>query len=70
MFDFLRRIPAMLGLKSRAKPQSAGAAKVAMPAKAANSNKPNQPMRGRGTGRGLTPPMKPKPSANQRRGKR
>ncbi len=68
MFGFLKRIPAILGLKGGAK--AGNAVKLASPAKAANSNKPDQPVRGRGTGRGVTPPGKPKPSANQRRGKR
>ena len=67
MLDFLRRIPEMLGLKRRSEAKAGPAAKAAAP-KPAESNV--KPLRGRGTGRGLTPPSKPKSSANQRRGKR
>ncbi len=64
MFEFLRRIPEFLRLARKPKPEPprlrvVGGAEV-------GSAKPS---RGRGTGRGITPPSPPKPK-KLRRGKR
>jgi hypothetical protein len=66
MLDFLKRIPAMLGLGGK------GTAKPARPklVVVSDSDSPVK-KRGRGTGRGVTPPAKPrpKPGVAQRRKK-
>ena len=63
MLDFLRRIPELLRLKR--KPKEPPRLRVVGGAEGA----PAKPPRGRGTGRGVTPPSHPKPK-KQRRGKR
>jgi len=71
MLNFLRRIPELLGLKRKgeatpaAKP--AGASQAKPPQSADGAAK--QP-RGRGTGRGITPPGKPKGSPARRSAKK
>jgi hypothetical protein len=73
MLDFLRRIPELLGLKRKpaashpAKPPAG--TKQAGPAAAANGAA-KKPARGRGAGRGITPPAKPKGSGARRSGKK
>jgi hypothetical protein len=65
MFGFLKRIPAMLGIgKDAAKPARPKLVVVS------DSGSPAK-KRGRGTGRGVTPPAKPrpKPGVAQRRKK-
>ena len=66
MFEFFRRIPAMLGLKWPKEARPVGRPKLTVV-------KDGEPeiKRGRGTGRGVTPPAKPKqrPGAAQRRKK-
>ena len=61
MLGFLRRIPELLGLKLTNKPRAgAPGLKVVVGGKD-GSNKPE--LRGRGTGRGITPPTPAKRSA-------
>lgn len=66
MLGFLKRIPAMLGLSTKAagRPSRPKLVVVADSDSAAKK-------RGRGTGRGVTPPakLKPRPSSQQRRKK-
>jgi hypothetical protein len=66
MLDFLRRIPAMLGLK-----RGGGAPAKAPPKLTLVKDGEPEVKRGRGVGRGVTPPAKPKPrpGAAQRRKK-
>ena len=52
MLDFLRRVPAMLGLKSKTGKQ-AGSPRQVPPGDKDGS--PSTKLRGRGTGRGTTP---------------
>ncbi len=65
MLDFLRRIPELLRLGRKPKPQSPPRLRVVSTSEAATPN----PLRGRGTGRGITPPSNPKPK-KRRNGKR
>jgi hypothetical protein len=67
MRDFLRRIPAMLGLKS--KPQAPAAVSQPAPAKASNGAVKKAPQ-GRGAGRGTTPKAKPKGNRQKNAGKK
>lgn len=66
MFDFLRRFPAMLGLKRGAEAPAKAGPKLTL----VKDGEP-EVKRGRGAGRGVTPPAKPKPRprAAQRRKK-
>jgi hypothetical protein len=70
MLDFLRRIPELLGLKRKPaarQPAKPAGTKQAGAAAAGNGAKP---ARGRGSGRGITPPAKPKGSGTRRSGKK
>ena len=64
MLDFLRRIPQLLGLGRKTKLESPRLRVVGTGESAAS-----KPLRGRGQGRGVTPPTHPKPK-KRRQGKR
>jgi hypothetical protein len=66
MLDFLRRIPQLLGLGRKTKPQSPP---PRLRVVGASESAGSKPLRGRGTGRGVTPPTHPKPK-KRRQGKR
>jgi hypothetical protein len=72
MLEFLRRIPELLGLKAKpaaSHPAKPAGTKQAGLAAAANGAA-KKPARGRGAGRGITPPAKPKGSGARRSGKK
>ncbi len=72
MLEFLRRIPELLGLKAKpaaSHPPKPAGTKQGGPAAAANGAA-KKPARGRGAGRGITPPAKPKGPGTRRGGKK
>ncbi len=72
MLDFLRRLPEILGLKPKpaaSQPAKPPGTKQAGAAAAANGAA-KKPARGRGAGRGITPPAKPKGPGARRGGKK
>ncbi len=65
MLDFLRRIPQLFGLGRKTKLQSPPRLRIV----GTGESTASKPLRGRGTGRGITPPQNPKPK-KRRQGKR
>ena len=71
MLDFLRRLPELLGLKRKAEATPAAKpAGASQPKRARSADGPAKQPRGRGTGRGITPPGKPKGSPPRRSAKK
>ena len=68
MLDFFRRLPELLRLKRKPSGGTPPRLRVVEPSGARET----QAQRGRGTGRGITPPTPPKPKKNRpnRRGRK
>ena len=67
MLEFIRRIQEMLRLRRKPAPDSAGSPKASGPAK---EQPAKAALRGRGTGRGITPPSPRKPKGNRPQNRR